>query len=752
MPDTPRTATPRCRLLAAVAAATLVVGACSGGSDDASSTRAPVDEPVVAEDISPGDDAAGDTATTEPPENETVDAETSGQADDSGAPEPLGFVVDQFDVEAEAAVVEDVAARSTATPGVETLIDDGVESGAWTEIEGVRAIVSVLMGEADPALVPALDDLPHPSIGHVIERAERLLEDPDVDEEQRADLARLTAYFFDEPVVDDAADSAVPGSTQGFRRVGITRALRQGSNCSAGRDASQMQESWFGALDTSTTAAGPVTYCVIQEGDARVYFPLVYDFGDDENLGRAAAERTFEIIELARNGYPNLAGSELPPVDVLITPRVNPESRALAHMASSSGSRCRVAVFMSMEFFDQGLAFDEIIAHELFHCVQREWSGSMSTMGHFVQEGGASYFAGALLRDQSPCLPINGSNAPNIDAWTANNSLLEISYPGWLFWDYLEQQQGIAPVQIAEMHKRAKNGQDIGQVLEELVPDLGAVLNEFYVRLMGPGLACDTRGGEYTSTITVEESGPLKLSNTAWVGTRYFVVYPKGTFTAQQRGDGGPIGMAEHAKRSDASAWKTVLPEVRSRCNEPEQVAVVVADHTPGQASSPDRVVEIDRREKTNCDACPVGTWQTTEESLEAFFEEFNASGVEIDVDGGWRFTFEGTQDGTGTPISENGDVTYNFTSQGFTLPTRVQSSGSGQWTGDESNMGVLGYTSTGTASLLGVSSSSTDTSSVSVTYTCEEDDMAITVQGRTIELLRQDSEQGDPYPFTGGA
>ena len=160
----------------------LMAVACSGESGNEPTTTVGEASTTTAADGSPR--TTSTTPTTPSPDD---DIGVSGRR--------LGFATDLYDVPLEA---HDPANGLPEIGDTGAFIDLGVEAGVWTEVEGVRAVMSVLMGELDPTSIPAMDLLTNPHHGEVLHRAEDLMENPSIDEAQRADLRRLTAFFFED--------------------------------------------------------------------------------------------------------------------------------------------------------------------------------------------------------------------------------------------------------------------------------------------------------------------------------------------------------------------------------------------------------------------------------------------------------------------------------------------------------------------------------------------------------------------------
>jgi hypothetical protein len=700
---------PRSLFMLLLALGFVLVG-CTGGSDEGDESRNSTS--VAAEDQSDGSEVG----------------------DQSGAVGRLGFDAEVYEIPPPAGLFD----GDESFPDAVSMIDAGVEAGVWTEADGVRAVISIVVGELPPEAVPAFDELPHSSHREILERAKLLLEDPTVDDAVRADLARLTDFFFSDTYADTqlaSEESSTEFDSNGEQRVVLAGArgfVEQTGACSSG--ASQVAElQVFGATDTS------VCYQVVLNaaGDA-IWVPILpdaVDFSDD----------IFAVIEQARAGYVDLAGSELPKVQLFISTRPSPPDTGDpqggafdAHVISSFSTSCRVAVFATDTFFASGQEARFVIAHELFHCIQATWQGAISDK--FTEEGGADYFAYRLLGE---CVATQVALGQALDTKTANGSLLDVDYEGWFYWAFLDEQGYLSPQAIAQLHQAVSEGTPVSEGVSAAVSDLPSVMNEFYVRLVGPGLACDFQGSEVTDTKTVKQKGPIELTASLWQGTRYKLDYKKKRLFEQENKGPGRIGMAKFDSRSDEGDWVVTTPEVRTRCAEDEPWIVVVT--ALDAASSSSNVVEVTEVSDGVCDACLIGQWDLDMGAVGAVFDK-NIPGQSVDVSGSWIFEFGAAAPGASTAIFTE---ERNFQMAAGPLVVEQSGTGSGQYTADENTFVVSGYSSTVVASAAGFTSVPFELlgGDGGAAYECEGDSLAYSVGTDAWFASRIPSTpKGEPY------
>ncbi|RLE18073.1 MAG: hypothetical protein DRJ50_13375 [Actinobacteria bacterium] len=470
------------------------------------------------------------------------------------------------------------------------------------------------------------------------------------------------------------------------------------------------------------------------------------------------SDLVFDVIRKARPGYGELAGSELQPVQVLVSINPSPaepatstgpslaRGDALAHVASNSGQSCRVAIFASSTLATGSDHLPFTIAHELFHCIQDQWGGSATD---FVEEAGADYFAYELL--DRICTNEQTSLGATLDASTTNGSLLDANYEGWFFWAFLSEHRHLGTSQIASLHEGIYAGGDVGSSIVESLSEAPKILNEFYSRLIGPGLACGFKGSSFTSTVKVDKKGPIELDVVnIWRGTRYQLEYDKKLLFEQSSDDPGPIGMVEHDKRSDEGKWVTVAPEVRTTCTEKETWIAVVSPSDPNSSSATPHVLEVDAARPGGCDPCVIGSWSINLGTFAAYMESFS-QGADVDIAGSYVLHFAGGPPDEGFEAADERDITMSFPAEGGGLSLHIEGNGSGAYTAHAGRLQTNGYADSGTVTVSGVpveaGTSFADFGDGGAPFTCEENDLEIHVDGNTVSATRMPSlPKGPPY------
>ncbi len=698
----------------------MALAACSGSSDDAGEPL-PSNDSSVSDDIVGSDDEAG-----------TDDAEIGDESGGEDGTPPtstifagvLGFDREHFDVP----VPDEPDELHGTFADAGEVIDAGVDAGVWTEAEGVRAILSVVMGELPASAIPALNTMQRNLYGDAVERAADLLESHSLTADVEADLSRLTQFF----VADELPET---GSSLRNAPVGLRSVATTTTDC--------------GINEANEFSAAPALLCyqTHTNGDDQVLIPIHDDAVD-------IADHVFELIHRARSGYEGYTGFKLQPIRLLVSidaapPDADvPTGTVLAHVASAHSGRCRIAIFSTETLATGTPHLDHTIAHELFHCIQDFWP-DFPESSKFTSEGGADYFAYQLL---GLCTAEQIELGANLDTHTAENSMLDATYHSWFFWAYLAEQGHLTPQQIASVHENIAGGATVTDALKAAVSDLPAVINEFYARMVGPGLACGFQGSAFTGTpITVDQKGPVQLRPGLWQGTRYKLEYAKGKLYKQTDDGSGPIGMVDFEKRGDRGSWVVTEPEVRTKCQESETWIAVVTTPEVSPSSDLPHALEVDRADPGGCDPCVVGTWSIDLATFSDYFETLSA-GQEIEIAGTYTLNF-----GPGPPegnlqFSDQRDIAISFPGADASgLAVRLAGGGSATYQASSTHMSTSGYADSGTASILGgpvtASSPFSNTGDGGVEYTCDDDLLIAQIDGTPVYANRTPTTpKGTPY------
>ncbi len=260
------------------------------------------------------------------------EGELSAESSTPSMPSPTGVIADDGDVPAESALdrplgfdekvfdipIPDHDPSEGLRPILDSadLVDAGVEAGVWTEAEGVRAVISVITGELAVERLPSIDEVPHYSHHLVLERAEGLLAGDNLATDERADLERLTAFFFDEDF-DSRTDAGLGRHRQDVSRV---VSFQDEQVCPVGDVNFFQPDGATECYDKSENEAGDIVYSPVE-------LPV-----------EGAHLQAFDLIARARARYLELAQSSLPPVTVKLIPRQNPDED-LAEAANWSNTR-----------------------------------------------------------------------------------------------------------------------------------------------------------------------------------------------------------------------------------------------------------------------------------------------------------------------------------------------------------------------------------------------------------------------------
>ncbi len=699
-----------------VTAVGISIAACSGGTDDArtvTTTSVGVDDESVGSDVSA--DEANSITTTEP------DAATT-PATMTTLPRATMTVVQIDPVTGEATEVEQTE------PGPATLaevVDFGIEAGLWDQLGGLERVLGHLAGVVDAGQVPGVEDVQTGEFSEVLDRANSLALSGDYSDDELARLRRLYEVFVPTTETLEAIATAERSRPQGFA---ATRATAATPDCAP-----------LDVDDADADAWVVGCYRMIQSdlGDAlvRVFYPDWYDA--DGNLA-SVPPIILETLIHSTETFRSLG--TVGNIDVIIA--------AVETETFSSGATAGVTAQWQMETvvgcpitlnpgaMDLGPdVTEQVIAHEAWHCVQH-YDGYPTTVladSHWYREGGAHYFSNVAY-----------PRADYEHRWLRffdeglEKPIFDMSYEAWIFWQYLGNQNGVGAV--ADLHREMMNA---GTSAIQLLRPYQEQFHDFIVDYVA-GVVLDQSGAALPQpthyhvlpTVTKQSAGTkLELELEPLTATRWIVQYDKQLRVIQTDASSNAFNsMVKWSEHTNRPAWQGIHPEVRSSCGSATKYAGV----TTNVQSLNTLTVTIDVVEEASCDPCLLGTWSLDLNT----FEQMIVSGMQAQGGGlppGTSFELSGAYYvafGEDSAVLEQRDgLTILASSQGFSIPIRINSFAEGEYSADGQRVTVSGIIESYNEVTIDAPVSFT-TSQPSVlengfgSYTCSADALVVTVDG----------------------
>ena len=681
------------RVIAGLIAASAVTAACSGGGDDtverspaptsdssggsdgsgenAGETGAPSDSTVAGDDSSSegdrSEDAAADGATAEDVPTPPV---TTSPA------QPVSVVTENPETGLPELIEEIPAGPAT----YEDVVDRGIEAGLWDDLEGITRVLGYAVGGVSADQVPGVDDVISGEMRELLLRANAYALSGDYTDDELAELR----HWFEVAVLSPEQRDAIVGTATSASFAG------SGFRSAAAGCVPVDPEAFSGRA--------VVEGCYqVHEADAagvklRVFFPTWYledpSLADGPLVGLEALAHSVETYA----GF----GAPVGDIDMVFSSVTTPESRPVLAVATvdaqwgtaSINGPCPVTTFP--HGVDGGAEFQQTVAHEVWHCVQREYGYAPGVPVHtkWFVEGGAEYFSNVAY----PAVDAENGFAFRFDNQSHSTPLFDLGYAAWVWWQYVGNEEG--PASVADMHARMEQQGDGGRAI---MAGYGKQFQRFVVDYLA-GVISDEgdgfvpRGIRYIKpnlqVVNNDDGRELKMPVQPFVAARWWIEYDKQLRVLQtdQTATVGEIAMAKYEERLDPLSWKAVAPEIRSKCTAKVYYGVVATTHE----GSHEARVRIDKTEQAVCDPCLIGTWDL---NLDTFKDMILSAaggsfppGADIAFGGNYYLELDELGD---LKIQRDG-LQIITSADGFSVTFTIDSFGTGRYTADGENLAAV--------------------------------------------------------------
>lgn len=506
------------------------------------------------------------------------------------------------------------------------LLQRQVEAGEWTETEGIILLLKMLAGELDSEQA-GIDTVVSESATDLIRHAHDVAQDPDTSAEEAAEIERLLNSLT--PSQEALDLYSVPESelqntdTESRRWQRLSRLQAQDDPCE------DLVASGFPTDDVEGFPCFVYRETELNGFQYRVYYPRSW-MSDGGKL--ALVDTAMAGLTESAGVFYELAITE--DVNVVFSLRPYGDDNRWAHQAYfPPGEACPITLFPSAN--DRGDdSFKQIIAHEVFHCVQ-DWNFTTYPYKEhkWWMEGSAEYFSNVVY----PTVNLEHRALGNFDYDSRTQSLMEMSYQNFIFFQYLANEIGDAAL-IALLETVSAAG-DTGAQARVLANqgDMAGMFMDFAVSFMSEGIP-DTGGGviviAHPGATRIEPVGDEEVKEfevRPFVVARFGVSYEKEKRFLQEGipGEGGRHSMVDNLLRRDKSAWSGVPPEVRSSCGDHSIYALVVTTVDNNYTFK----IDVNTVEEAECDPCVLGTWEVDHQSFNEFITRVLAmSGAPTDI------------------------------------------------------------------------------------------------------------------------
>jgi len=668
------------------------------------------------------DEPAADPTTSVAPTTTPVSSTTT---EPEPEPDPLATTVTTHEVDPESGDLVEIE-ETTGPRTYDALLDAGIEAGLWDELTGLELLLGNAVGAVPTDEVPGASFLLTREFTDLLHRAHAHSLSGEYSEEELAGIR----HWYEMAVPNAEAMEMLETTSQNMSINAFRSTSVQTTDCAP-----------IDADDFSSWGVVEGCYRMLAESvqgvTVRVFYPAWYD--DDATNGGIPLSGLQSLVR----SIDTFAGfGTVGDVDMIFSLVDTEESDETVGIANddatwgeaSRGGPCPITVFPLG--FDGD--FENTVAHEVWHCVQREMGFPRGTEPGtaWIVEGGAQYFANVVF----PVTSFFSSFASD----SKTTPLFDMDYGAWVWWQFLANREGNR--EVAQMHLAMNDAGDGGRAA---MNGRGEQFQRFVIELIagkidGPvSLPPVSSVNQPGHRVSENDAGKeLDLATGGFIAARHAIRYDKELriFESNTSSSDIRLAMVKWSNRTSPDEWKEVFPEVRSECR--RDTWYLVAATTETDASTTGQVT-IDRIEKAVCDPCVLGTWsldlQTFEDLIRA--NVGSAGGADLKFTGGAYYV---AFDIEGKITEQRDNLTITATSQGQSLDMIIRSFGTGEYTADGENMTMTNLVDLFTEVDIGGFASgidATDFAAVSGagTYVCTDDDVTVTIPEGTVRWVRVD-------------
>ncbi len=568
----------------------------------------------------------------------------------------------------------------------EEILAVGVDSGNWTEGEGLAQILKYFVGEIPQDSISGVSEVEELAGTGIIRLAGDYLNQPDIDPEIRAEIERLLNIMFPPQEVLDAISrqrSAAPSNELASSQPMLPRQTQAACQDLAGNG----YENNASFLDT----------CYFYEereidgNILRIYYP---DWWQGDEGREEVVAHTFDAMADGAILYSSFSDLTFKNVNLIFAIAQNGTTNGSQAYFDTENQACPVTMFPRAAESYSIQVYKQIVAHEMFHCVQ-DWSfPNTAPYGthKWWLEGTAHYFSNLVYPEANREWTVLNW----FDYLSTTEPIFNFTYENFAFFQFMGNKY--SPEVLIDILKRvsAAGGQASQERVLAEVQGMDTNFNRFVVEFLSSGIQ-DSGGMKIKSSNSystdqraIEEKGPVKFTIQPFVAMRFKVDYKQEKRFLQKEltQDEAQFSGVEDKLRGDINSWSDLPPEIRSECKKDVRYLYAI---TSVKDSYVNYDIDVTLAEKAECDPCLLGTWDVDPESYEAFMErimeQVDTGGMVIDLKIGGhqylQFVVEGKI------YSQRDDFTITINDQ---VTTIINGFGSGSYSANGEEMTVSNF------------------------------------------------------------
>lgn len=322
--------------------------------------------------------------------------------------------------------------------------------------------------------------------------------------------------------------------------------------------------------------------------------------------------------------------------------------------------------------------FKQLIAHEVFHCVQywRQEDNTGASADWYI-EGMAEYFSGVVYPNANNEHQYLGG----FNFFTASESILDLQYSSWVFFQYLGDRFGKEFVVNMLDVLPTSGGKTAQAAALAGIGDMSTVFHEFGRAFLDRQLR-DENGNPLPlppyylpPSRFVLNPGSHQLQATPFQLARYQLTYREAKEYAIELETSASAGRLAARPASSAGTWGDLPLEIRVSCDDVVYVGLVTNTDAASDYSATAQTEWVDLGDVL-CDPCLVGTWMQDTAVIEENFRMLAAGANVVAVRGQFFLVIDEnsmtfTPQGYGVQIENDGEV-VDFAIEGSSASTYI--------------------------------------------------------------------------------
>ncbi len=546
------------------------------------------------------------------------------------------------------------------------ILENGVENNLWTEGEGLLNMMQYIIGETGPDNLPGVTQVTNLEATGIVEITNEYLDQPDHDPEIGDQLERLLRILF--PPLEVLEQISRPQSAISHNKLASAELMvpeQDQDACAdlagAGYDA---EETDYDGDDNPYAEFFSDCYVYAErtlDGRTfRVYYPTEWE-GNEERQARVFV--SLDALAESAVGYADMPGLRVGDLHLAFGLIPYDIAKGFASSFDPETEACPITILpLADEFPDD--KYKQIIAHEVFHCVQ-EWTFRVEgdyDINQWWVEGSAEYFSNLIY----PYTNLEFRNLDHLNTYSAYTSIFDMSYENFAFFQFMGNKYGTDT--LFEILRSLSNGGSIDeqQSVMAAVSQMDENFNLYTVELLSSGVL-DSGGTRIkfedpkpTGTKTISDKGDVEFTIQPFVAMRYTANYKQEKRFLQNPPNPGEnqFSGVEYSIRQNIDAWSDLPPEIRSECKKDVRYLYAI---TTTQDFYTTHTIDVTLAEKAECDPCLLGTWDVDPVSYANAMKKIMAQGgadVGLIVEGHMYLQF--VTDGKAITQRENFAITGN--------------------------------------------------------------------------------------------